>query len=344
MGDKSEARRAMAAAGVPVVPGSEEAIDKERKALALARQLGFPVIIKAAAGGGGRGMRLARDEDEFKRLFVLARREAEQAFGDDRVYVERYVEEPRHVEFQILGDSRGRVAHLGERDCSIQRRHQKLVEESPSPALDEALRERMGSAAVRGAQAVGYVGAGTVEFLLDRGGAFYFMEMNARIQVEHPVTEMVTGMDLVAEQIRLAAGEPLRVPEKTLGLRGHAIEFRINAEDPDRDFLPSPGRITSFHVPGGPGVRVDTHAYAGYAIPPYYDSLIAKLVCHGATREEALSRARAALDEFVVEGVHTTLPFHQALLRNERFLAGTVSTRFLESLAEEPLASAAAVS
>ncbi len=344
MGDKAEARRSMVAAGVPVIPGSAEAMDKERKAVVIARQLGYPVIIKAAAGGGGRGMRVARSEDELKRLFGIARGEAETAFGDDRVYVERYVEEPRHVEFQIVGDARGRVVHLGERDCSIQRRHQKLVEESPSPALDAALRESMGSAAVRGAQSVGYVGAGTVEFLLDRGGQFYFMEMNARIQVEHPVTEMVTGVDLVAEQIRLAAGEPLRVPEGPFGLRGHAIEFRINAEDPERDFLPSPGRITSFHVPGGPGVRVDTHAYAGYAIPPYYDSLIAKLICQGANRSEALARARAALDEFVVEGVRTTIPFHQALLRNERFLAGVVSTRFLESLAEEPVASVAAAS
>ncbi len=344
MGDKAEARRAMAAAGVPILPGSSEAVDKERKAVAIARQLGFPVIIKAAAGGGGRGMRVARDEDELKRVFGVARREAEQAFGDDRVYVERYVEEPRHVEFQILGDAHGRVLHLGERDCSIQRRHQKLVEESPSPALDDALRERMGAAAVRGARSVGYVGAGTVEFLLDRGGDFYFMEMNARIQVEHPVTEMVTGVDLVAEQIRVAAREALDIPDKTLGLRGHAIEFRVNAEDPERDFLPSPGRITSFHVPGGPGVRVDTHAYAGYAIPPHYDSLIAKLVCHGATREQALARGRTALDEFVIEGVRTTIPFHQAILRNERFLAGAVSTRFLESLAEEPAAALAAAS
>jgi acetyl-CoA carboxylase biotin carboxylase subunit len=344
MGDKAEARRAMAAAGVPVVPGSEEAIEKERRAVAFARHLGYPVIIKAAAGGGGRGMRVARTEEEFKRLFAVARREARQAFGSDRVYVERYVAEPRHVEFQVLGDRHGRIVHLGERDCSIQRRHQKLVEESPSPALDEGLRDRMGQAAVRGALAVGYVGAGTVEFLLEPGGEFYFMEMNVRIQVEHPVTEMVTGVDLVAEQIRAVAGEPLSVAHKPLGLRGHAIEFRINAEDPDRDFLPSPGRITSFHVPGGPGVRVDTHAYAGYAIPPYYDSLIAKLICHGATRTEAIARARAALDEFVVEGVRTTIPFHQALLANERFLAGAVSTRFLESLAEAPVAAAAAAS
>jgi acetyl-CoA carboxylase biotin carboxylase subunit len=344
MGDKAEARRSMAAAGVPVVPGSEEAIDKERKAVAIARQLGYPVIIKAAAGGGGRGLRVAHGEDEFKRLFGVARREAEQAFGDDRVYVERYVEEPRHVEFQVLGDKHGRVVHLGERDCSVQRRHQKLVEESPSPALDETLRARMGGAAVRGAQSVGYVGAGTVEFLLDPSGEFYFMEMNARIQVEHPVTEMVAGVDLVGEQIRLAAGEPLRFPEGHFGLRGHAIEFRINAEDPDRDFLPSPGRITSFHVPGGPGVRVDTHAYAGYAIPPYYDSLIAKLICQGANREEALARSRAALDEFVVEGVRTTIPFHQSLLKNERFLAGAVSTRFLETIAEESVVTVAAAS
>ncbi len=342
MGDKAEARRVMAAAGVPVVPGSDEVLDKERKALALARGLGFPVIIKAAAGGGGRGMRIARSEDDFRRHFATARAEAAQAFGDDRVYVERYLIEPRHVEFQVLGDRHGRVVHLGERDCSVQRRHQKLIEESPSPALDADLRERMGAAAVRGGERVGYVGAGTVEFLVEPGGAFYFMEMNTRIQVEHPVTEMVTGVDLVREQIRAAAGERLSIPDKTLALRGHAIELRVNAEDPARDFLPSPGRIAAFHVPGGPGVRVDTHAYAGYTIPPYYDSLVAKLICHGADRAEAIARARGALEEFVIEGVRTTIPFHQAVLRNERFLAGAVSTRFLESLAEEPAAGAAA--
>lgn len=342
MGDKVEARRAMSAAGVPVVPGSEDVIQKDRKALATARQVGFPVIVKAAAGGGGRGMRVARGEDELRRHLGTARREAEQAFGDERVYIERYVDEARHVEFQILGDGGGRVVHLGERDCSIQRRHQKLVEESPSPALDSSLRERMGAAAVRGAASVGYVGAGTMEFLVDRDGRFYFMEMNARIQVEHPVTEMVTGVDVVREQIRVAGGEALNLPPKSLGLRGHAIEFRINAEDPDHGFMPSPGRITSFHMPGGPGVRVDTHAYAGYAIPPHYDSLIAKLICHGADRAEAIARARAALEEFVVEGVPTTIPFHQLLLRDARFLSGAVSTRFLESLLEEPLARAAA--
>jgi acetyl-CoA carboxylase biotin carboxylase subunit len=342
LGDKAEARRLMAAAGVPLVPGSEDAVDSERKAVALARHVGFPVILKAVAGGGGRGMRVARSEEELKRHFGPARREAEQAFGDDRVYVERYVESPRHVEFQVLGDTQGRVLHLGERDCSIQRRHQKLVEESPSPALDHALRERMGSAAVRGARQVGYVGAGTVEFLVDQKGDFYFMEVNARIQVEHPVTEMVTGVDIVQEQIRAVAGEPLRIPEKAIELRGHAIEFRINAEDPDRDFTPSPGRITSLHVPGGPGIRVDTHAYAGYSVPPYYDSLLAKLICHGADRGEALARARAALDEFVVEGIRTTIPFHQSLLKNQRFLAGAVDTHFVESLTEAPVPGAAA--
>jgi acetyl-CoA carboxylase, biotin carboxylase subunit len=258
------------------------------------------------------------------------------------VYLERYLHSPRHVEFQILGDRHGHIVHLGERDCSIQRRHQKLVEESPSSGLTEELRGRMGAAAVRGARQFGYVGAGTVECLLDGDGQFYFMELNPRIQVEHPVTEMVTGMDVVREQIRVAAGESLRLPDRPLGLRGHAIEFRINAEDPERDFLPSPGRITSFHVPGGPGVRVDTHAYAGYVIPPHYDSLLAKLIVHGADRAEAIGRARAALDEFVVEGVRTTLPFHLALLENDRFLEGAVDTRFVESLGEQPAAARAA--
>ncbi|MFN2432458.1 MAG: acetyl-CoA carboxylase biotin carboxylase subunit [Gemmatimonadota bacterium] len=342
VGDKSEARRVFAAAGVPVVPGSDEPLDKEKKALAVARHVGFPVILKAVAGGGGRGMRVARTEEEFRQHFATARAEAEAAFGDDRVYVERYLEAPRHVEFQILADAHGRVVHLGERDCSVQRRHQKLVEESPSPGLDPGLRERMGAAAVRGARELGYLGAGTVECLVEPGGGFFFMEMNARIQVEHPVTEMVTGIDVVREQIRAAAGEPLQVPEKEIGLRGHAIEFRINAEDPERGFLPSPGRITNFHVPGGPGVRVDTHAYSGYVVPPHYDSLIAKLICHGMTRAEALGRSRAALDEFVVEGVRTTVAFHQALLKEPRFLAGAVDTRFLETLAPAVPAGAAA--
>ena len=344
LGDKTEARRVMTEAGVPVVPGSDRALDKDSHALAWARKLGFPLIVKAAAGGGGRGMRVVRHVGELKQQLSVARREAEQAFGDGRVYLERYLADPRHVEFQLLGDTSGRILHLGERDCSIQRRHQKLVEESPSPALDDKLRARMGAAAVRGAGRIGYLGAGTVEFLLEPTGEFYFIEMNARIQVEHPVTEMVTGIDLVREQIRAVAGEPLGIPDKEIALRGHAIEFRINAEDPDRDFMPSPGRITSFHMPGGPGVRVDTHAYAGYTIPPHYDSLIAKLICHGADREEALARAGAALEEFVVEGVHTTIPFHQWLLADERFQSGAVSTRFLEPFVEEPAERALAAS
>jgi acetyl-CoA carboxylase biotin carboxylase subunit len=290
-------------------------------------------------------MRIAADEAELRRVFPTAVREAEAAFGDGRVYVERYLEGPRHVEFQILGDARGRVVHLGERDCSIQRRHQKLVEESPSPAVDEDLRARMGEAAVRGAASIGYRNAGTVEFLLERDGSFWFLEINARIQVEHPVTEMVTGVDLVREQIRIAAGEPLTLPEQPLPLRGHAIEFRINAEDPARGFLPSPGRISSFHVPGGPGVRVDTHAYAGYAVPPQYDSLVAKLICHGQDRAEALGRARAALEELVIEGIRTTAPFHQSLLRDPRFEAGDVDTHFLETFpaAAEPPGEPAAI-
>jgi acetyl-CoA carboxylase biotin carboxylase subunit len=342
MGDKAAARRIMATAGVPVVPGSEEPIERERRALSAARQLGFPVLIKAVSGGGGRGMRLARTDEEFKRLFPTARREAEQAFGDDRVYIERFIEAPRHVEFQILGDSHGHVVHLGERDCSVQRRHQKLVEESPSPGLDQGLRERMGASAVRGARQVGYRGAGTFEFLLDRSGQFYFIEVNARIQVEHPVTEVVTGIDIVSEQIRVAAGEPLSTSTEPVVLRGHAIEFRINAEDPARDFLPSPGRIAEFHVPGGPGVRVDTHAYTGYVIPPHYDSLVAKLICHGVDRREAIGRARAALEEFVIEGVHTTVPFHQWLLRQPAFLEGSVDTSFLERARDDTAAMSAA--
>jgi acetyl-CoA carboxylase biotin carboxylase subunit len=344
-GDKAEARRRMAAAGVPVLPGSEETVDSDRQAAGLARRIGWPVVLKAAAGGGGRGMRIAADEAELRRVFPTAVREAEAAFGDGRVYVERYLEGPRHVEFQILGDARGRVVHLGERDCSIQRRHQKLVEESPSPAVDEDLRARMGEAAVRGAASIGYRNAGTVEFLLERDGSFWFLEINARIQVEHPVTEMVTGVDLVREQIRIAAGEPLTLPEQPLPLRGHAIEFRINAEDPARGFLPSPGRISSFHVPGGPGVRVDTHAYAGYAVPPQYDSLVAKLICHGQDRAEALGRARAALEELVIEGIRTTAPFHQSLLRDPRFEAGDVDTHFLETFpaAAEPPGEPAAI-
>ena len=331
MGDKAVARRTMASVGVPTVPGSEGAVASVDEALEIAREIGFPVLIKAAAGGGGKGMRVAADEASFAAQFQMAQREAQAAFGDPSVYLERYLTRPRHIEFQILGDKHGRVVHLGERDCSIQRRHQKLIEEAPSPALTPELRRAMGEAAVKGASAIGYVSAGTIEFLLDEDGSFYFMEMNTRIQVEHPVTEMVTGVDLIKEQIRIAAGEPMSLPPgETLELRGHAIECRINAEDPARNFQPSPGTISIFHPPGGPGVRVDTHAYGGYRVPPYYDSLIGKLIVHGSTREEALARMRLALESFIIEGVHTTIPFLLELIQDPAFVAGDVDTKYLE--------------
>lgn len=331
MGDKAEARRTMIAAGVPVVPGSENEVDTAEEALAEAHRIGFPVIIKAAAGGGGKGMRVAETEDDLVSSFEVARNEAESNFGDGRVYLEKFVVQPRHVEIQILGDHHGNLVHLGERDCSIQRRHQKLIEESPSPALTPELRNAMGAAAVKAGEVINYRNAGTVEFLLDKGGDFYFMEMNTRIQVEHPVTEVTTQVDLVKEQIRVAAGERLNLsgpPE----LRGNAIECRINAEDPAHDFRPSPGTITAFHAPGGPGVRMDTHVYAGYTVPPYYDSLLAKLIVHGNTREEALGRAYHALDEFIIEGVHTTIPFLKQVIRHPDFAAGKVDTGFIDRM------------
>jgi len=335
MGDKSEARRLMSEAGVPVVPGTGGATDDERAALREAREIGFPVLIKASAGGGGKGMRAARDEEEFERAYPAARREAEAAFGDGSVYLEKYLERPRHVEIQVLGDTQGNVIHLGERDCSCQRRHQKLLEEAPSPAVDEELRSRMGEAAVRGAERIGYVGAGTIEFLLAESGEFYFMEMNTRIQVEHPVTELVTGEDLVMRQLLIAAGEPIGLAQDEVRFRGHAIECRINAEDPERNFMPGPGTITTFHQPGGPGVRVDTAVYQSYRIPPHYDSLIAKLLTHGNDRAQAIARMRVALDEFVVEGVPTTIPLHRRLIEEPRFLAGQFHTRFVEEWLEE---------
>ena len=339
MGDKATARRTMAEIGVPVVPGTPGPIDDVEAALAFAVQAGFPVIIKAAAGGGGKGMRVARDADEFARSFQLARSEALAAFGNGDVYVEKYLERSRHIEFQILGDSHGNVVHLGERDCSVQRRHQKLIEEAPSPALTPDLRQRMGEAAVRGAKAINYLGAGTVEMLLDADGSFYFMEMNTRIQVEHPVTEMLTGVDLVKEQIRIAAGLEMR-EKKTPALRGHVIECRINAEDPARNFQPSPGKIDVFHPPGGNGVRLDTHVYSGYTVPPFYDSMIAKLICHGRNREEAIAKMKLALDTFIVQGVTTTIPFLWRVMSDPHFVAGDVHTKFLEqegaSLLREP--------
>jgi acetyl-CoA carboxylase biotin carboxylase subunit len=332
MGDKSLARRTVAAAGVPTVPGSPGPLESVDEALAFARKAGYPVILKAAAGGGGRGMRIARDERELSGAYETARAEAEKAFASSEVYLEKYLEAPRHVEFQIFGDTHGNVQHLGERECSIQRRHQKLIEEAPSPVLTADLRSRMGAAAIAAAKAVNYTNAGTIEFLLDTQDRFYFMEMNTRLQVEHPVTEEVTGVDMVKEQIRIAAGEPLSFAGRELKPRGHAIEFRINAEDPVT-FAPSPGRLTAFHPPGGIGVRVDTAAYQGYLIPPHYDSLIAKLVVRGGDRTEAIARARRALDLFVIEGIKTSIPVHRRILDDPDFQRGHVSTRFMERYA-----------
>jgi acetyl-CoA carboxylase biotin carboxylase subunit len=328
MGDKAQARQAATAAGVPVLPGSREPLADSEEARRLAAEVGYPVILKAAAGGGGRGMRIVTAESEIEGQFATAGEEAQKAFGDGRIYLEKYLAEPRHIEFQVFGDLHGKVIHLGERECSIQRRHQKLIEESPSPVLTPELREEMGAAAVRLCEAVGYENAGTIEFLLDADGSYYFMEMNTRIQVEHPVTEMVTGIDLVKLQIQLAAGQPLNLASG-LHPRGHAIECRINAEHPDT-FVPSPGKLKTFHPPGGPGTRVDTHAYEDYVIPPYYDSLVAKLIVHDRTRAEALARMSRALDFFVVEGIHTSIPLHKRILRDPEFMAGRMSTRFLE--------------
>jgi acetyl-CoA carboxylase biotin carboxylase subunit len=334
MGDKAAARRTMQEVGVPIIPGTDTLASPD-DALGAAREIGFPVLIKAAAGGGGKGMRVARNPEEFARQFTMARNEAGAAFGDDSVYLEKYLTRPRHVEVQVLGDQLGRIVHLGERDCSIQRRHQKLIEEAPSPALNPELRERMGAAAVKGARAIEYVGAGTIEFLLAEDGTFYFMEMNTRIQVEHPVTEMTTGYDLVKEQIRAAAGLPLTIAPGPVEHRGHCIECRINAENPERDFSPSPGVINVFHPPGGPGVRLDTHVYAGYRVPPFYDSLLAKLIVHGCDRQEALARMRNALASFVLEGIHTTIPFLLRVMDNPDFAAGEFDTTFLERMVDE---------
>ncbi len=330
MGDKAQARATMIANGVPVVPGTPGPVEEVEDALAYAVKMGFPVIIKAAAGGGGKGMRVARDADEFTRSFQMARSEALSAFGNGSVYVEKYLERPRHIEFQILGDTHGNCIHLGERDCSVQRRHQKLIEEAPSPAMTPALRKKMGDAAVLGAKSINYVGAGTMEMLLDEDGSYYFMEMNTRIQVEHPVTEMLTGVDLVKEQIRVAAGEKMSITE-TPPLRGHVIECRVNAEDPAKNFQPSPGRIDVFHPPGGNGVRVDTHVYAGYIVPPFYDSMIAKVICQGRDRPEALAKMRLALDTFVVQGITTTIPFLGRVMADPHFARGEVHTKFLET-------------
>jgi len=329
MGDKATARSTMVAAGVPVTPGSNSTVDDEKAALGEADRIGYPVLIKATAGGGGRGMRIARSKSEMRGAYETARAEADAAFKNSGVYLEKYIENPRHIEIQVLADNYGNVIHLGERECSIQRRHQKLIEESPSPVVDYDLRQEMGRVAVRACQEVGYSNAGTIEFLLDEDGKFYFMEMNTRIQVEHPVTEMVTVSDLVSAQIRIAAGEPLNLTQDELIFVGHAIECRINAEDPDT-FAPSPGRITTLNLPSGPGLRVDTAIYSGYFVPPNYDSLIAKVIAHARTRERAIARMRRALGSMVVEGIKTTIPMHLRIMDDPDFIAGKLSTRFME--------------
>ncbi len=331
MGDKAFAKETMKRANVPTIPGSDGLLETAEEAMAVADEIGYPVIIKATAGGGGRGMRLVREKSELEAAYNQARQESGAAFGNSGVYMEKYFEHPRHIEVQVIGDSYGQVIALGERECSIQRKHQKLIEESPSPAITDELRAEMSEAAVRGAKSVHYESAGTIEFLY-QDGKFYFMEMNTRIQVEHPVTEAVLSIDLIKEQIRVAAGEKIDSMKPGLKLRGHAIECRINAEDPEFDFRPSPGMITTFHVPGGPGVRVDTHAYAQYIIPPFYDSLIAKLIVSAPTRLEAIKRMERALEEFIVEGVKTTIPFHKKVMQNQQFKDGDFDTRFLERM------------
>ncbi len=336
MGDKSTAKETMQKAGVPTVPGSDGLLTSEREALDIAAKIGYPIMIKATAGGGGRGMRFVEEESQLPRLLQAAQGEAEAAFGNPGVYMEKFIVRPRHIEFQIIGDSYGNVIHLGERDCSIQRRHQKLLEEAPSPILSPELRQQMGTAAVMAAKSINYVGAGTVEFLLDASGGFYFMEMNTRIQVEHPVTEMISGLDLIAEQIRIAQGEKLNLTQDQVILKGHAIECRINAEDPDRGFRPQPGRISGYLPPGGPGVRMDSHVYTDYEIPPYYDSLIGKLIVWAPNREAAINRMKRALRECAITGVATTIPFHQKIMENPAFLKGEVYTNFVEQMMEKP--------
>ncbi|GAB4331897.1 MAG: acetyl-CoA carboxylase biotin carboxylase subunit [Calditrichia bacterium] len=332
MGDKAEAKKAMMEAGVPVIPGSKGIVESEEEALKLAKEMGFPIILKAVAGGGGKGMRIVRDPESLANSFMMARAEAEASFGNPDLYIEKYIESPRHIEIQLLGDQHGNIVHLGERECSIQRRHQKLIEESPSPIVTEQIRQKMGEVAVKGAKHVGYYSTGTIEFLMDADKNFYFMEMNTRIQVEHPVTEMVYNVDLIKEQIRVAAGEKLTLKQSKLKPVGHAIECRINAEDPDRNFIPSPGIITSLYMPGGPGIRIDTHCYASYKIPPFYDSLIAKLIVYGRDREEAIARLKRALDEYLVEGIKTTVPFHKFVINTPEFQSGNFDTHFIENI------------
>jgi acetyl-CoA carboxylase biotin carboxylase subunit len=332
MGDKAEAKHTMQMAKVPVVPGSEGVVTTEEEAVNIAREIKYPIILKAVAGGGGKGMRIVKEEQRLSNSFMMARAEAEAGFGNSDLYLEKYVENPRHIEIQILADSYGKVLHLGERECSIQRRHQKLIEEAPSPVVDAKLRSEMGKAAVKGAKYVGYESAGTIEFLLDSDGDYYFMEMNTRIQVEHPVTEMVYGVDLIKEQIRIAAGDPLKIEQREMYPRGHAIECRINAEDPFNNFMPAPGEITNLHLPGGPGIRVDTHIYNSYNVPPFYDSLIAKLIVGARNRVDAIRRMNRALDEFVIEGINTTIPFHKSVINTAEFIKGDFDTHFLEEV------------
>lgn len=332
MGNKSEARKTMMEAGVPVVPGTKEPVFEAAEGKKIADAMGYPVMIKASSGGGGKGMRIAASSEEFEEKFRLAQMESVSSFNDDTMYIEKYIEAPRHIEFQILGDAYGHVIHLGERDCSIQRRHQKVLEESPSPAMTEELRKKMGDTAIRAAKAVGYESAGTIEFLLDKNEIFYFMEMNTRIQVEHPVTESVTNVDLIKSQIRIASGEALNIRQEDVVFKGHAIECRINAENPEKNFRPSPGKINHLHLPGGKGIRVDTAVYAGYTIPSYYDSMIAKVIVLGKSRNEAIKKMKSALSEFIVGGIDTNVDFQMEIMNNARFQSGDFSTDFIEQM------------
>ncbi|MBI5194058.1 MAG: acetyl-CoA carboxylase biotin carboxylase subunit [Nitrospirae bacterium] len=331
MGDKAKAKETMIKCGIPLMPGSRGVVASEKEALEVVKEIGFPVIIKACAGGGGRGMRVVHKEQELVNTFLMAQAEAKSCFGSEEVYIEKFFSDPKHIEVQILADKTGNILYLGERDCSVQRRHQKLIEETPSPIVDDKMRKKMGEAAVKAARYVGYISAGTIEFLVDEEHNFYFMEMNTRIQVEHPITEMVTGIDILKEQIRIAAGQTLQFNQKDIKMTGHSIECRINAEDSEK-FVPSPGRITAYCAPGGPGVRVDSFAYAGYTVTPYYDSVIAKLIVHGRDREEAIAKMCMALDEYVIEGIKTTIPFHQRVLKSPEFLEGKYSTNLIEKI------------
>lgn len=332
LGNKQEARNTMIGAGVPVVPGSQDAVYDAKTGARIAEEIGYPVMIKAALGGGGKGMRVAENAEEFETSFLTAQKETQIAFGDNTMYIERFVRHPRHIEFQILADKHGNVIHLGERDCSIQRNHQKMIEESPCAVISEELRQKMGQAAVNAAKAAGYTNAGTIEFLLDKSGEFYFMEMNTRIQVEHPVTEWVTGMDLIKEQIRIASGLPLSVSQEDVHLNGHAIECRINAETPEKNFRPSPGTITDLHLPGGKGIRIDTAIYSGYTVPPFYDSMIAKIIVWAESRQEAIDKMRSALGEVIIGGIDTNVDFQYDILDDPVYLSGDVDIEFIEGL------------